>query len=208
MSPSTSAAAPGTTVTVTGAGFTPGSGSQVQIWLGSSPESVVALAAAPIDQAGSFSADVTIPDVAPGVTVMGASEMNAGGASTGQIARHEFTVLAPPPPPPVVPTPTAVAPSIPPDSTPPPAVVPPVVAVVSQPNAKLKLKAAIAACNSKYNVKKATTRHAKRVMTRRRTTCIARAHATAKASEISTHSVDVSLMSETSSPSFIATFVR
>ncbi|MDQ6778036.1 MAG: hypothetical protein M3071_17905, partial [Actinomycetota bacterium] len=92
--------------------------------------------------------------------------------------------------------------------TPAPVVVPPAPVIASAPGVKLTRKAAIAACSSKYNTKKAKSRRAKHLMARRRMACIARAQAATNAAVATAHTVDVVLMSATSRPSLIANFVH
>ncbi|MDQ6857316.1 MAG: hypothetical protein M3Z57_09615 [Candidatus Dormibacteraeota bacterium] len=168
----------------------------IQISLGGSTGPVLATVPA-ANASGSFSVVVTIPNVAPGDTFI------AANGST----RQAVTVLASrapvvPPPAPVVTPPPAVAPPVP------AAVTPILAAATPSPRAKVNLKAAIASCNRKYNARKAKTRRRKHLMAHRRTACIARAHAAAKADFVTTHSLDFSFISETSRRSLVATLFR
>ncbi len=198
LSGSPPAAAPGSTVTVTGRYYgtydssNPSSNGLAQIRLGSLTGPVLA-SAAPAGNDNSFTVQVTIPaDAAPGDTFLAATQKQADGTPvSGTPVREAFTVLAPVPVAPTVTPPAVVMPPAP-AVTPPAPVVTPAAATVTPPavvtspapavtaagvtapthGAKAH-KAAIAACKSKYSARRAKTHRGKQKAARRLAACLA-----------------------------------
>jgi hypothetical protein len=170
----------------------------------------------PVAPYGSFTVNVTIPnDATPGDTFITATQMEADGSTAvaGTPARAAFTVLAPAPTP-VVTTPTNTGPPAPPVSpaAPAPAAATPpasnvLTATTVNPELSAKLKAAIATCNKKYNVKKAKTRRAKHLMSQRRAICIAHAHTAATAASVDIRSLGAALLGGSATPGAIGSLL-
>jgi hypothetical protein len=155
------AAAPGSTVTVTGRFFgthdaSPGSNGPVELRLGSLSGPVVATAVP--SGTGSFSVPVAVPaNASPGETILTATQQRPDGTAVyGTPARQTFTVLEP----------AASMPVFGP--------------VIEQPAAttnvsaakKAALADAIAACNHKYTAKQSQSSKVKKGMAAKRAACI------------------------------------
>lgn len=175
--------APGTAVTVSGKGFTPHDPSDArtapaEIRLDSQSGPVLATVSPAGGAAGgSFSTQITVPQVTAGDHVLMATQVGADGRpSYGTPARQVFTVTeAPAPAPaavPVVAPPAATQAAAPAQTTP------------SSPSsggsssAKAEaLKKAVAKCNRKYSANKGKTKAGKKALARKRASCVAKAKA-------------------------------
>ena len=125
----------------------------------------------PATDSGSFSVQITVPDLAPGEHVLVVTQNGTDGRPAyGTPARHAFTVLAPEPP-------AATGPEhiVPPGVVSPLLTQPVVAPTVNR--ARGSLTRAITNCRRRYRVASARTRSGKRRMARRRAACIASARA-------------------------------
>ncbi len=178
--------APGDTVTVSGKGFTPHDPSDTrtspaEIRLDS--QSGPALATAdPAGGAagGSFSVQITVPQVPAGDHVLMVTQVGTDGRpSYGSPARTVFTVTAAPAP---APAPAAVPVVAPPAAT---QAAAPAQTTPSSPSSGASssakkaaaLKKAVAKCNSKYSAKKGKTKARKKALARKRASCVSKAKA-------------------------------
>lgn len=174
--------APGDTVTVSGKGFTPHDPSDTrtspaEIRLDSQSGPVLATANPAGGAAGgSFSAQITVPQVAAGDHVLMVTQVGTDGRpSYGTPARQVFTVTASPAPAPAavpVVAPAATQAAAPAQTTP------------SSPSSggsssakAAALKKAVAKCNSKYSAKKSKTKAGKKALARKRASCVSKAKA-------------------------------
>ena len=177
LSVSPGAGAPGQVVTVNGSGF----GSHdpagttnglAEIRIGSATGPVLATAA-PSGQDRSFSVQVAVPEMAAGDTVIIATQKTSTGTNVfGTPARQAFTVTAPAPRAGGTTTSgltssgqtvgTQQVTSTPVTSTP-------------AKKTKAQIARAVAACNRKYNPRRAKSKRGKRLATARRAACIKRA---------------------------------
>ena len=168
---STSAAAPGTKVTVSGASFAAHDPADTRtepaiIRFDSLTGPVVATAS-PTGSAdgGRFSVELTVPALAAGNHVLVVTQNGIDGRPAyGTPARQAFTVLAPVPPPPPPPAAAAAPIEIPilsrPFMTPPP------------PSAESVLRSALSRCRRLHNPSKAKTKAGKRRLSKRRAACM------------------------------------
>lgn len=179
--------APGSTVTVNGKGFIAHDPSDVrtspaEIRLGSMDGPVLATASPAGGSAGgSFSVEMTVPQVSPGQHVLVVTQRGADGRPAyGTPARQAFAVIAPPPPAPA-PAPALAQPA--PLGTLPVAVQPAPAATPAPSNRRTSSSAsrrralarALASCNRRYSSRKAKTRAGKLRMAKRRVTCRSKA---------------------------------
>ena len=184
--------APGSTVTVNGKGFIAHDPSDVrtspaEIRLGSMDGPVLATASPAGGSAGgSFSVEMTVPQVSPGQHVLVVTQRGADGRPAyGTPARQAFAVIAPPPPPPPPPGPAPAPPLAQPAplGTLPVAVQPAPAAMPAPSNRRTSSSAsrrralarALASCNRRYSSRKAKTRAGKLRMAKRRVTCRSKA---------------------------------
>ena len=174
--------APGDAVTVSGKGFTPHDPSDTrtspaEIRLDSQSGPVLATAnPAGGSAGGSFSAQITVPQVAAGDHVLMVTQVGTDGRpSYGTPARQVFTVTEAPAPAPaavpvVAPAATqAAAPQATPSS--------PSSGASSSAKKAAALKKAVAKCNRKYSAKKGKTKASKKALTKKRASCVTKAKA-------------------------------
>jgi hypothetical protein len=166
-------------VTVNGEGFgthdpsLASSNGPAEIRLGSATGQVLATAA-PSGTNRAFSVPITVPAVAPGDTVLVATQKTSSGTNVfGTPARTVFTVTAPPPPPGG--SSSGLTSSGQTVST------PQVVNTTGSSNNTAASRAAkrakaVAACKKKYNPSKAKSRRGKRSVARKRASCISKAN--------------------------------
>ncbi len=171
--------APGDTVTVSGKGFVPhdpgdARTSPAEIRLDSQSGPVLASASPAGGSAGgSFSTQITVPQVSPGDHVLIVTQNGTSGTPAyGTPARQVFTVTAPPAPAPA-PAPAAAVPVAGPAAT--QASTP---AAASSPSAgatgssnKAAMAKAIKKCDGKYSARKAKTKAGKKRLAKNRAAC-------------------------------------
>jgi hypothetical protein len=175
--------APGDTVTISGKGFTPHDPSDTrtspaEIRLDSQSGPVLATANPAGGAAGgSFSAQITVPQVAAGDHVLMVTQVGTDGRpSYGTPARQVLTVTAAPAPAPAavpVVAPAATQAAAPAQTTP----SSPSSGASSSAKKAAALKKAVAKCNRKYSAKKGKTKAGKKALSRKRASCVSKAKA-------------------------------
>jgi len=176
--------APGDTVTVSGKGFTPHDPSDTrtspaEIRLDSQSGPVLATANPAGGAAGgSFSAQITVPQVAAGDHVLMVTQVGTDGRpSYGTPARQVFTVTAAPAPAPAAAVPVVAAPAATQAAAPQATPSSPSSGASSSAKKAAALKKAVAKCNRKYSANKGKTKASKKALARKRASCVSKAKA-------------------------------